>query len=240
MRKYISITILFFTLQVTHVYSQKRNIFFWDVGLGFQHTFVKFPRNSYNNIIQSPNPKLFLGFGLDHKINDRLKAISVLNINQSRIDKKFNYQNDTGFAQLTQEIKQIYFNYGLSIGIKYNSQFANKRLSFGTGLNLQKVSFIFENENMRFGGIDSTESFRFRFSTVPKSSRFFFNSIVYYLNVGYFLDKEKKWELLLDANTTLNGPVISENIFYYNDNLIEKSINKVNLGFIVLKLRITL
>ena len=88
--------------------------------------------------------------------------------------------------------------------------------------------------------VDSRESFRYRFSIVPKSSKVFFNSIVYYLNVGYFLDKEKKWELLLDANTTLNGPVISENIFYYNDNLIEKSINKVNLGFIVLKLRITL
>lgn len=240
MRKYISITILFFILQVTHVYSQKRNQYFLDVGLGFQHTMVKFPPNSYNEIIQSPNPKLFLGFGLDHKINDRLKAISVLNINSSRIDKKFDYQNDTGFAQLKQEIKQINFNYGLSMGIKYNPRFANKRLSFGTGLNLQKVSFFFEDENMRFGGIDSTESFRFRFSVVPKSSRVFFNSIVYYLNVGYFLDKKNKWELLIDASRTLNGPIISEDIFYYNDNLIVKSSNKVNLGFIALKLRVSL
>ena len=240
MIKYISITILFFILQVTHVYSQKKNKAFLDVGLGIQHTIGAFPSSSYNKLIQSPNPKMFLGFGLEHKINERLKAITVLNINPSKIETKFSYHSDTGYAILERELKHYDFNFGLSFGIKYNSRFCNNGLSFGTGLNLQKVMFVFESEYMQFGGIDSTESFLYHYSITPKSSKVFFNSIIYYLNVGYFLDRKKKWELLLDANTTLNGPVIIENILYYNDILQVKSINKVNMGFLVLKLRILL
>lgn len=64
-----------------------------------------------------------------------------------------------------------------------------------------------------------------------------YNSIVYYLNIGYSLGKKKKSEILLELNSTLNKPVFGSTDFYYKGQLIESSSYKVNMMFAVIKLR---
>jgi hypothetical protein len=220
-------------------YGQKKNTLFLDAGTGFQYSKTKIPNSTLSSIVNSPIPKLFLGFGVEHKFNKRISLILNLNTNFSKTQSKFNYYNDTDQFSYKSKYYHIDLNYGLALGIKYYPEFGKNRFSIGTGLNFQKIApqEIFSGFDF-LGGINGDTSIMST-SQTTNSNNFQkkYNSLIYYLNAGYSIGKKQKSDFIFELNSTLNKPIWGTDEFYYNTQLVEKSSYKINILFAVIKYR---
>ncbi len=229
-RKTIIFTLLFF-ISSSRSYSQNRDYFYLDIGAGEQLSKRKIKGSQYNSFVTSPIPKLFLAIGFENKINNRYAILVNLNMNQSKTETSFNYTNNSDGGGYKENVWHKDNNTGLGVGIRYVPKFHKDKFSMGAGFNFQKMASMFFSGSKN-NTLDSTRLIS-SFNNYTKR----YNSWGYYLSIGYNFGKKKKNEALFEFNSTLNKPVFGTSYFYYKNQFVESSSYKVNMLFIVLKLR---
>ena len=206
-----------------------------DMGLGIQISNAKIQNSSYSYFVQTPNPKLFLGLGVEHKINKKLKICWSLNANPSKIETQFKYHNDTAEAFYKETNSHRDINYGLALGVKYSPISYRKGLSISSGLNFQRISPWEIISTIEFSSGKDSFSLKHDYSYNDFSKQY--NSLLYYLNISQQFGKKRKYETVIEYTTTLNKPIFGSDNYYFNEQLIEKSYYRVNMMFLALKLR---
>jgi len=233
----MSIFFTFFFLFINlFVYGQIKNKAFFEIGSGFQFSKSKIEGAKLTSLVQSPNPKLFLGFGIELNLKTRLNLCLSINANPSKTETYTSYYNDTDQMNFTENLLHKDINYGISVGLKYKAK-NNKRLSFGMGINFQKLSVEYLYSDFYFWG--GTDTALKQIIHVYNSNNFskLYTSWICYLNVAYAFGKQKKSELIFEFNSTINRPIFGYTELYYNQQLVEKSKYQINQMFMVLKFR---
>ena len=212
-------------------YCQKKNNFFIEYGFGFQYSKPRIPDSKYSSISNSLSPKLFLGFGVEHKFNKKINLCLNLNTNFSKTETSLIYINNVDLVNFQSLNSHKDLNYGFSLGLKYFPTILKNKRNIGIGLNFQKLSpySLFQANSISGGSpihIHNSNNFDKKY-----------NSLVCYLNTAYSIGDKKKMDLILELNSTVNKPIWGTDEFYINNQLIEKSSYKVNMCFVVIKVR---
>lgn len=173
-----------------NAFCQKKNNLFMDMGLGIQFSNAKIQGSSYNSFVQTPNPKLFLAIGFEHRLNERIKLCMNLNANNSKTETYFNYFDETSRTSYSERNYHKDINYGYALGISYKPHLFKGRFSLGTGLNFQKLSVQTFKSNYKFSSDVDTSVFMHFPNTNDFSKNY--NSLLCYINYRVHFWKEKE------------------------------------------------
>lgn len=214
--------------------SQKRNQFNLNYGMGIQMISGKIKNAKHSRLNSFDGPRFFIGFGMERKITPTIKLCLNLNANTSKVTTFFQYFNDSDKVSYSESNWHKDINYGIGLGLKYTPRFWRSKLKIGTGFNFQKL------DPFALGGETSASTQKDTFSLLHlwDFNNFLrtYNSFTFYLNLGCNYGREKKTEIFLEFNTTLNKPFFGSDQYFYNTELIENSHYKVNSMYVLVKI----
>ncbi len=216
-------------------FTQNKNIKFVDLGFGIQFNYKSNLHSSHNSLVQFPNPKLFLGFGVERKTSKRITNYLIINAHQSKTETLFNYINEKENFNFSHRTMHEDVNFGFEFGIQYPLKLAKDRVSIGSGLNVQLLipQVVQQEYSFTSNGSNGDIEYFFDCNDIPNR----YGSLVYKFFIKQNLGKKMKYEIIYELNTTLNKPIRGSAIFYFNNNLIDNSSYKVDMMFMVLKMR---